>query len=278
MKRYQICIGLGLLCLILCVGALPATAQDTTNSKPEHEMMFWESVRDSNDIDMYRAYIEAYPNGHFVPIAKIKIQALSKTGPKHTKPVYSTPAPKRGVRLRSKPEKLIERDIRDFLKKYNLNDSKRNPDGRFENVYVDNKDGTITDEATGLIWQKSGSEHKLNKVRAKRYIENLNWHKFAGHANWRLPTLEELMSLMETRPQKPSWFYIDAVFQAPSTYTADRVWSADDKEPTMGSLQGAWIVDFYHGTILQADWEGDTATGFKWEENDENFVKAVCTK
>jgi len=288
MKRYKICIGLSVLCLFLCMTVLPAVAQDADTSKSDYEMMFWESVKDSNNVDMYRAYIEQYPHGHFAPIAKIKIDALSKNGPKEVRPVNKTPLknvqmnrtpmPDKRYQLRSRPKKLLERDIQNAIKKHNFSIPKRNPDGHFKNAFVDNHDGTITDEATGLIWQKSSSGHKISKVRAKRYIENLNWEKFAGHSTWRLPTLDELLSLMESRPQAPSSFYIDAIFQDPSTYTPDRVWSADEKEPAMGNLHGAWALNFWRGTILRADWEWDSGANVTTETNVDNFVKAVCTK
>jgi len=268
-------ISLGVLVLFLCLSTLPARAQDAAGDRSDYEILFWDSVKDSNDIDMYRAYIKEYPEGIFVPLAKIKIDALFKHVPNAGRQLVGTPMPDKRFHLRSRPEKLLERDIRDFIKTYNFSVPNHNADGIFDNIFVDNQDGTITDEATGLIWQKSSSGHKLSKVRAKRYIENLNWEKFAGHATWRLPTLEELLSLMEGKAQAPSWYYIDAIFQDPNSWTPDRIWSADEKQPAWGNHSGRWLVNFWKGTIMQADWGSNYADR---EYNVDNFVKAVCSK
>ena len=73
---------------------------------------------------------------------------------------------------------------------------------------------------------------------AKKYIENLNAKDFAGLRDWRLPTLEEAMSLME--PEKKNGdLYIDPVFNKKQQWigTADTV----KGEPR------AWIVYFDGG-------------------------------
>jgi adenylate cyclase len=40
------------------------------------ELTFWESVRDSDNPDMYEAYLEKYPDGEFVPLAKVRLEEL----------------------------------------------------------------------------------------------------------------------------------------------------------------------------------------------------------
>ncbi|MBT5471024.1 MAG: DUF1566 domain-containing protein [Nitrospina sp.] len=64
-----------------------------------------------------------------------------------------------------------------------------------------NNNGTVTDEATGLVWQKGDSFHDLKKglnwYDALEYITLKNSEKFAGHNNWRLPTLQELNNLWQ---------------------------------------------------------------------------------
>lgn len=62
------------------------------------------------------------------------------------------------------------------------------------NQLIDNKDGTITDEATGLMWQKSDSKIALDWKSALEYAMNL---KLANHTDWRLPNVKELQSLVE---------------------------------------------------------------------------------
>jgi hypothetical protein len=78
--------------------------------------------------------------------------------------------------------------------------------------YTDNKDGTVTDNYTGLIWKKcsqgmSGSDCKYGSPslrewsKARVECENLS---FAGKNGWRLPNLKELQSIVDTGSFKPS--------------------------------------------------------------------------
>jgi len=60
------------------------------------------------------------------------------------------------------------------------------------NKFIDNGDGTITDEATGLTWQQEDSKTALDWKSALVYADNLN---LASHTDWRLPTIKELQSL-----------------------------------------------------------------------------------
>ena len=63
-----------------------------------------------------------------------------------------------------------------------------------DNTYVDNDDGTITDLATGLMWQKDDSGAGKNWEDALSYAENLT---LAGHDDWRLPNAKELQSIID---------------------------------------------------------------------------------
>ena len=60
-----------------------------------------------------------------------------------------------------------------MLKEYNFYDRVRNPRGAFKNVLIQNKDGTVTDQATGLMWQQGGSTGNLDRTGAKKYIQQL---------------------------------------------------------------------------------------------------------
>ena len=68
--------------------------------------------------------------------------------------------------------------------------------------YTDNRDGTITDSKTGLMWMKKDSYlhsgHWLNWHEAKDYVKELNEVGFANYFDWQLPTKEELRSLFES--------------------------------------------------------------------------------
>lgn len=84
-----------------------------------------------------------------------------------------------------------------------------------KNQFVDNGDGTITDKATNLIWQKSDSGKGLNWQQALDYAENL---ELAGHSDWRLPNAKELQSIVDYSrcPDVTNSAAIDPIFQVTS--------------------------------------------------------------
>jgi hypothetical protein len=43
------------------------------------EQEFWKSVEDSDDVDVYMAYLESYPDGQFAPLARLNIKRLEKS-------------------------------------------------------------------------------------------------------------------------------------------------------------------------------------------------------
>jgi len=61
-----------------------------------------------------------------------------------------------------------------------------------QNDLRDKGDGTLTDAASGLVWQQADSLYDLNWGGALAYCENLD---LAGYDDWRLPDVKELASL-----------------------------------------------------------------------------------
>jgi len=62
------------------------------------------------------------------------------------------------------------------------------------NNYTDNNDGTITDNATGLMWQQADDGTTRDWENSLSYAENLN---LGGHSDWRLPNAKELHSILD---------------------------------------------------------------------------------
>lgn len=62
------------------------------------------------------------------------------------------------------------------------------------NLFVDNRDGTISDLATGLMWQQADDGSARNWQDALAYSENL---ELAGYTDWRLPNAKELQSIVD---------------------------------------------------------------------------------
>ncbi len=138
--------------------------------------------------------------------------------------------------LRKTPIKISEDD--NYKQEFGLDDN-RKPFHYINNDYQDNNNGTITDNATGLIWQKSGSNNMLKYKAVKAYIKSLNNSRFAGQNDWRLPTIPELISLLEPS-EKSKNLYIDPIFDK----TQNWCWSADQ-----ASSGRAWLVHFYDGRV-----------------------------
>jgi len=115
--------------------------------------------------------------------------------------------------------------------------------------FVDNKNGTITDTKTGLIWIKNphtdlpeGFKERMDWQQAINACAKLN---FASHKDWRLPTSEELISIIDwTRGAKDNEPTIDvAIF--PNT-KCSYYWTATTCPWSSGS---AWLVDFDGGHV-----------------------------
>ncbi len=63
-----------------------------------------------------------------------------------------------------------------------------------KNNFTDNGNGTITDNATGLMWMQNDSEKAMNWQEALEYAEG---KEFGNFSDWRLPTIKELQSIVD---------------------------------------------------------------------------------
>jgi hypothetical protein len=146
------------------------------------------------------------------------------------------------LQLRSQPQiNFSSDDVQKMIKERGFYDAYKNENGKGARHEYDaiERQGQklVVDQATGLTWQKSGSEKYMTFAEAEEYIRELKREKYAGHDDWRLPTLEEAMSLMEPT-KKNGDLYIDPIFDKTHRY----IWTAD--KSTAGV---AWVVLFYAG-------------------------------
>ena len=109
--------------------------------------------------------------------------------------------PKRRYYLRSE---AITASVEEFVKVFKLDDNWR-PLEYKENDYEDKGD-IVLDHATGLMWEKSGSSDEFFVSETQEYIQALNKNGFAGYKDWRLPTIDELISLLEPEKQSNNLF------------------------------------------------------------------------
>ncbi len=118
--------------------------------------------------------------------------------------------------------------------------------------YTDNGNGTVTDSATGLIWQKcsngqnatscSGSASTITWSNAITYCNGLT---LAGRT-WRLPNVNELRSIVDfTKSTAPT---IDTT-AFPSTQS-NFYWSSSTYAK---NTIFAWFVYFVNGVVESSD-------------------------
>ncbi len=82
------------------------------------------------------------------------------------------------------------------------------------NQFLDNGDGTITDNATGLMWTQLDSGTGMNWQEALAWVQTKNVENYLGHSDWRLPNAKELQSIVDyTRsPATTNSAAIDPIF------------------------------------------------------------------
>jgi hypothetical protein len=102
-------------------------------------------------------------------------------------------------------------------------------------AFSDNRDGTVTDQHTGLVWQQQPSD-PMTWEEAVAYAEKL---VFAGRDDWRLPNIKELRSLNDDHVVNPS--LNRAAFPGAASI---ETWSSTT---LLNRPERAWTVDFRLG-------------------------------
>jgi Protein of unknown function (DUF1566) len=110
--------------------------------------------------------------------------------------------------------------------------------------YTDNGDGTVTDNRTGLTWEKKTDDNVATHYiwsGALDYVAALNAMNFAGHNDWRLPNIKELLSIVDYGRSNPA---IDPIF-GPTAGGSNRAayWSSTSWA-TFYPEVNAWGVEF----------------------------------
>jgi hypothetical protein len=135
------------------------------------------------------------------------------------------------------------------------------------NKFVDQGNGTILDEATGLMWQQRDSGTPLDWPAALAYANALT---LGNHSDWRLPNVKELQSLVqyENNLHKTNQPSMATMFQATARTTPDGTndypyyWSSTTllDGPAPGN-QAAYVcfgraVAFFQGRYVDAHGTG----------------------
>jgi hypothetical protein len=103
-----------------------------------------------------------------------------------------------------------------------------------DNEYELENDGKVVfDRNTRLMWQQSGSDEEMTYFEVKSYVEQLNRYIFAGYSDWRLPTMEEALSLLESEMIGANNMYINPKFNEKQ----NKIWTSD-----LYSELNVWVV------------------------------------
>jgi len=135
----------------------------------------------------------------------------------------------------------------EIIRQWNFYDSKINPAGEFVNHLHDSGAGTIVDQRTGVMWQRDGLD--IASLRSiNRSIVELNESTLAGYSDWRLPSLAEAMSLLDST-MNDKGIYLNPNFSKEQPF----IFVAAQRTPG-----GYWFVDFKQG---RAFWSSGTIPG-----------------
>jgi eukaryotic-like serine/threonine-protein kinase len=110
------------------------------------------------------------------------------------------------------------------------------------------------DSLNGLAWQKGGSQDPLDLLEAKAYAGRLDADNFGGFSGWRLPTVNELFTILKPAVHGAA-DCLDGAFDRNQKW----LWSADRR-----SFVAAWYVDVELGFATWGDFSCRC------------YVRAVC--
>jgi TolB-like protein len=155
-------------------------------------------------------------------------------------------------RIREEEERRRQEEIR------RKEEEERRRVGRF----IDHGDGTVTDTKTGLMWTKNASMYRkkgwlftyyfVNWKEAINYCNNLT---YAGYSDWRLPSFDELKSLIDKSEKDPA-------LPKPNPFTNvqsyERYWSSTN---FANYTDRALCINMHSGDVY---WEYKYNVGYVW--------------
>jgi hypothetical protein len=101
---------------------------------------------------------------------------------------------------------------------------------------------TVLDQVAGLLWEETPPVTAVSRSDALAHCGELAAGSFAGASDWRLPTMMELSSLLDTAQSPLTWL--------PASASVPRYWTSDSVPvPGGGTLHLA--IDFGTGEIVR---------------------------
>lgn len=168
------------------------------------------------------------------------------------------------------------------------------------NDFTDNGDGTITDNATGLMWSQADSGTGMNWEDALAWVQQKNDQNYLGYSDWRLPNAKELQSIVDysRSPDTTGSAAIDPLFDCTQiTNEADQAdyafyWTgtthlrgADANAGDaayisfgrgLGSMDGSTIIDVHGAGCQRSDPKDGSASDYpSWGNGPQGDVRRV---
>ncbi len=152
------------------------------------------------------------------------------------------------VLLASEQATINDDEIAAVVQKWNFYDSEYNPSGQFDNALAATiHPHVVFDQRTSLSWMQGGID--ICSIRSmQKHIEKINKETYAGYTDWRTPTIEEALSLME-KERNNKGLFLNPCFSMEQPF----IFVAAKRKPG-----GYWFVDYKQG---RAFWSSGTIPG-----------------
>lgn len=150
--------------------------------------------------------------------------------------------------FRNEPKTLTRGTIKQLVVNKGFFDQNLNRTGTGVTNLFDRQELTddlvIIDRSTGLMWEYCQLEQFVEYSEAITHVEKMNTERLGGFQNWRLPTIEEAYSILETDPVKIDRYTLHLDPKngelCPFIWTSD--WDPKEDEP--------WVVSYLTGDAL----------------------------
>jgi len=118
-----------------------------------------------------------------------------------------------------------------------------------KNDFHDNHDGTISDQATGLMWEKTDSGKGMNWQKALTWVAQKNSESYLGYKDWRLPNAKELQSIVDynrspqttASPALSPMFEVSAIKDEAGGENYPFYWTSTTHKRVRGGFEAVYI-------------------------------------
>ncbi len=201
----------------------------------------FKAAADLDTPDGLREYLGQYPKGLHAVEAQEQIKTLLEAARKRAE-LEERLASLR-VDLRSTYAVMPKEKVKVMVKERGFYEKYYNSEGNFLNAFElrTGKDGSklVYDQITRLMWPQGGSTQYMDFEDAAIWLETINASNYGGYSDWRLPTMEEALSLLENKENRRGLF-LDEIFTQGQKY----IWTGDKADEIK-----IWALDFFGGDL-----------------------------